>query len=498
MAVVQAHHTHKTFYSIWSDAKDRGTELTYPCAVWDSWRTWIEEDAAGALNRSVAVRLLIVTAVATDRTPGDRDAAVEAADQAAEDYILKLRELYPDMAITNVATTTQFDEYTQLETGVILSFTATGGPLCLDDSAFGPVCAAGVVVNSNGTFTLSVPSGGTATLPDVTHTDSDGTPVVLPGMVAMVCTPGDTPVATTVNGVTSDVPDIHVKQGGVDVGTLDPVTGVHTVPVCPPAGNGSAVLRDTGGTLLSTTSVPAEGSVDITAPDGIYTVKDSAGNILFTGPVKSGGTAEHYVGDGIAQAVNSLGANVGAPVPVPAEGRANVLAPDANIKLKDEANNAIGSLQPAPSGITTNITAPSANAQLVDSSGAAIGSPCPILSNDTRTITVADSVITLPNGSTKNVKATQPYTVPATAPLKFSFSPYDQGSDLWTVTADEAGTYDTYTQDGSSGTITYSKNGGAFVALSGTITLAVGDTIQVKRTTITAAGWSRWQRLVTP
>lgn len=84
------------------------------------------------------------------------------------------------------------------------------------------------------------------------------------------------------------------------------------------------------------------------------------------------------------------------------------------------------------------------------------------------------------------------------APLKFSFSPYDQGSDLWTVTADEAGTYNAYTQDGSSGTITYSKNGGAFAALSGTIALAVGDTIQVKRTTITAAGWSRWQRQVTP
>ena len=90
------------------------------------------------------------------------------------------------------------------------------------------------------------------------------------------------------------------------------------------------------------------------------------------------------------------------------------------------------------------------------------------------------------------------HTVPLTAPLKFSFSSYDQGSDLWTVTADEAGTYNAYTQDGGSGTITYSKNGGTYTALSGTITLAMGDTIQVRRTTITAAGWSRWQRQVTP
>lgn len=461
--MVQAHHTHNTFYSIWSDAKDRETELTYPCAVWDSWRTWIEEDAAGALNRSVAVRLLIVTAVATDRTPGDRDAAVEAADQAAEDYILKLRELYPDMAITNVATTTQFDEYTQLETGVILSFTATGGPLCLDDSAFGPVCAAGVVVNSDGTFTLSAPSGGTATLPDVTHTDSDGTPVVLPGMVPMVCTPGSTPVATTVNGVMSNVPDITVVQAGVQVGTLNPATGVHTIPECPP---GTVNLKNSEGATLDTIDVPCGATVEAVAPDGVVTIKNSGG-------MKTG------------------------TLDVPSGGAKDALIADYAIELRD-TNGTLISQQSFPYGTTGQVTAPDAIVQLKDSAGANLGTPYPILSGDTSDITVADSVITLPNGSTKNVKATQPYTVPVTAPLKFAFGPYDQGSDLWTVTADEAGSYDTYTQDGSSGTITYSKNGGAFTALSGTITLAVSDTIQVKRTTITAAGWSRWQRQVTP
>lgn len=464
--MVQAHHTHNTFYSIWSDAKDRETELTYPCAVWDRWRTWTEEDAAGALNRSVAVRLLIVTAVATDRTPGDRDTAVEAADQAAEDYILKLRELYPDMAITNVATTTQFDEYTQLETGVILSFTATGGPLCLDGSAFGPVCAAGVVVNSDGTFTLSAPSGGTTTLPDVTHTDSDGTPVVLPGMVPMVCTPGGTPVATTVNGVASDVPDIHVKQGGVDVGTLDPVTGVHTVPECPTPLPGTVLLKNSEEAVLDTIEVPCGATVEAVAPDGVVTIKNSQGT--------EGGTLN-----------------------VPSGGAKDALIGDYAIELRD-TNGALISQSSFSYGTTGQVTAPDGSVQPRDSGGAPIGGPVAVLSDGSVDVPIGDSTITLPTGQTKQVKATQPYTVPATAPLKFSFSPYDQGSDLWKVTADEAGTYNAYTQDGGSGTITYSKNGGAFTALSGTITLAVGDTIQVKRTTITAAGWSRWQRQVTP
>lgn len=39
---------------------------------------------------------------------------------------------------------------------------------------------------------------------------------------------------TTVNGTESDTPTITVLQGGVEVGTLNPATGVHTVPECPP------------------------------------------------------------------------------------------------------------------------------------------------------------------------------------------------------------------------------------------------------------------------
>jgi len=52
-----------------------------------------------------------------------------------------------------------------------------------------PSCANGNVVNSDSTYSLIVPSGETETLPDITHTDSDLTPVILPAQTPMICTP---------------------------------------------------------------------------------------------------------------------------------------------------------------------------------------------------------------------------------------------------------------------------------------------------------------------
>lgn len=297
---------------------------------------------------------------------------------------------------------------------------------------------------------------------------SDGVPVgefdPVSGIVEIEC--GGPPAITTVNGVASDVPDIHVQQGGVDVGTLDPATGIHTVPECPPSLPGTVNLKNSEGTVLDTIDVPCGATVEAVAPDGVVTIKNSGG-------IKAG------------------------TLDVPSGGAKDALIADYAIELRDTNGTLIGWTS-FPYGTTGQVTAPDGSVQPRDSGGAPIGGPVAVLSGGSVDVPIGDSTITLPDGQTKSVKATQPYTVPLTAPLKFSFSPYDQGSDLWTVTTDEAGTYDTYSQDGSSGTITYSKNGGAFTALSGTITLAVGDTIQVKRTTITAAGWSRWQRLVTP
>lgn len=75
--------------------------------------------------------------------------------------------------------------------------------------------------------------------------------------------------------------------------------------------------------------------------------------------------------------------------------------------------------------------------------------------------------------------------------LRFGWDAGEADTITWTILSDEEATYNTFTNDGSSGTITYSKNGGGYAALSGSITLAAGDTITLKRTTTTGAGWAK-------
>lgn len=75
--------------------------------------------------------------------------------------------------------------------------------------------------------------------------------------------------------------------------------------------------------------------------------------------------------------------------------------------------------------------------------------------------------------------------------IEVLFDAIDGESLELTINAAKAGTYTVLAQDGSSGTITFSKNGGAFGAIGGGIALADTDTIQVRRTATSAEGWVR-------
>jgi hypothetical protein len=107
----------------------------------------------------------------------------------------------------------------------------------------------------------------------------------------------------------------------------------------------------------------------------------------------------------------------------------------------------------------------------------------------------ATAVVKNLNGTTLVTEAIPANTlenITAPIPLKFAWGAGEDTTITWTVTDDEAGSYATYTTDGGSGTLTYSKNGAAYAALTGTIVLAVSDTIAVKRTTFASQGFSKW------
>jgi hypothetical protein len=69
---------------------------------------------------------------------------------------------------------------------------------------------------------------------------------------------------------------------------------------------------------------------------------------------------------------------------------------------------------------------------------------------------------------------------------------FKAGSDTMetlTIDSDSAGTYTSISDDGSSGSITLSKNGGAFAAFSSPLALVATDTLVAKRSTSTSAGF---------
>ena len=169
---------------------------------------------------------------------------------------------------------------------------------------------------------------------------------------------------------------------------------------------------------------------------------------------------------------------------------------NVTVQLQDSAASPIGAPDVYPAGTVTTKTAPDGSVTINNSVPTTLHTVA-VRSNGTATQVIADStaVIKNLNGTTiktEAIPAAVSENITAPIPLKFALAAGDDTSITWTVSDDEAGTYGTYTQDGSSGTLTYSLNGGAFVALSGAIALAVGNTIAVRRTAFTSAGFIRW------
>lgn len=134
-AAVEAHVTHNTFYSIWNVAKDRPSELDYPCAIWLQWPAQHPKDARGVRMHHQVCGLLVVTSVDSDRTAAERDAAVNESHRSALDIVQKIEET---MEVDNVSGSTVFDEFTAFETGFLIRFTVIGDAACIDETRFPP------------------------------------------------------------------------------------------------------------------------------------------------------------------------------------------------------------------------------------------------------------------------------------------------------------------------------------------------------------------------
>jgi hypothetical protein len=326
-----------------------------------------------------------------------------------------------------------------------------------------PPCPASGTVETtiNGVNMPSTPSGGTITI----LVTQGGNPVgaVNPGLWTVEI-PECEPVELSVNG--TDFPDVAsggsialsvLYQGG-PVGTVDTGTGVITIP------DAFAQLRDSAANNLGAPVLTLPGAtVNIPAPDAIAQLRDTLSALLSTTNIRSGQTLSITAPNGVVNTTDGL-TLIGN---VLSGGNYNV--PQSRIFYKDVAN-------------ADQVTALSNTVFISGALRPSLQIPRGQLTRNGAPTGVYISVAELISGAIPDVAS----------PLKFGWGAGDADTLTWTVTADEAGTYGTYTQDGSSGAITYNKNSGGFVALSGSVTLAVADTIIVRRTVTTSQGFSKW------
>lgn len=293
---------------------------------------------------------------------------------------------------------------------------------CLGDR-INEICESGpsdpvTVANSDGSYAVEVDCGEGLILPDVTNTDSDGTPVTLPAQTPFVATP------------------------------------------CGPSGDGYVQLYDDAATpnpIGGLVTVPSGSTVPVTAPHGTV-----------------------YTTDGVTPVMEVLSGGVATlpKIDIPSIGSGGMPATQGPFDTKFGSGN-----------LFPLVSIP--RRELKDSSGSGIGiyAALDVLIADTIP-DIPDSAITLPNGAVVSLPATQPYTVPRTAPLKVVFGAGDAVSLLLTATIEEAGSYNAGTI--GTGTIQVSINGGAFA--SGAFSLSIGQTFQAKRSVFTAQDTATWAR----
>jgi hypothetical protein len=294
------------------------------------------------------------------------------------------------------------------------------------------VSADGDVENSDMSYMASVPSGGTLTLPDsqINVNGIDEGNVVSVKLIDVNINDGVDIVVPTSVGLVANTLTITIPGGEVDVeingAPYDTVTAPSTLDI--PVINSAA-------TPVGTINV-----LDVEIGDSSVAITDSAATLLHTVAVVAEGTNSQVISDATVE--NS---DASYSVNVLAEG--SLTLPDSQINVNS-----------VDRGDVVSVKTIDVNTNIVPSSVGLVG--------NTLTITLPKEVF-----------------------IKGLFKSGSDTMETLTIDAESAGTFTSITDDGGSGSITLSKNGGSFAAFSNPLVLANTDTLVVKRTTTTSAGF---------
>lgn len=318
-------------------------------------------------------------------------------------------------------------------------------------------CLDALVRNSDNTFSANLASGSITTFEDITIQTITSNQTIIDNLSY----PSNIDILVEIRNTNLRNSNYSFNE---DIPSCEPYEILDT----------EIVLKDSSGNIISTTDFPSAVSSNLTAPDGVVTIKKSNGTTIQTQSVKSNGTANSTVSDSIVTIKKSDGVNISVDN-VKATDSLNKTISDSVVTLKDSAGTTISTIN-VKATETANITAPDG---AITVNGSSVGS---VKSNETRALLVKlngtnsgvyDGVDTI-NVTDKNLF------------IKGIFKTANEAMDQLIVDSESAGTYISTTNDGSSGTITFRKNGST---ISLPFTLAINDTLDVSRSITSSNGW---------
>jgi hypothetical protein len=381
------------------------------------------------------------------------------------------------------------------------------------------------VENSDATYQVIEPSGGTLVLPDsqINFNGVDQGDVVSVKTINVDLTDGVDPIVPTSVGLvgntltitlpTSGGGDVDIEINGVPYDTITapatidiPVINSVPAPVGTIVGTDVVVgdatvnVRKSDATLISAVTVEAEGVGSYNVADSTAVIKDSAGTTLKSESILAATSENITINDSTAVIKDSIGTTLKTE-PILAEASENITINNSTVNIRDTAATLLHSVSVRAEATTTqDIADTSVENSDASYSANVLAEGSLILpdsqinvngvdSGDVVSVKTIDVNTNIVPSSVGLVGNTLTITLPKEVFIKGLFASGSDTMETLTIDAESAGTFTSIADDGGSGSITLSKNGGAFAAFSNPLVLANTDTLIVKRTTTTSAGF---------